>query len=173
LPVNDQKNVQSSKSKSKTEIGMPATIVQSRPKFKIIQSQIRHGSFPAFVRARHYWGHLSSAAYEARISFVISFFAGKVRFKRHVAETGSLDRVFDCFTGFAGVLLDLTQQFIGLALAHWSLSPVSLAPLCFSLPLMMLRSPLISSLVIKFRDFDVEGSVPRNGSTANGPIEPE
>src|ERR1039457_3568832 len=60
---------------------------------------------------------------------------------------------------------------------HWSLSSVSLAPFCFNLPLMMLRSPLISSFVIKFRDFDIECSVQRlvevipwNGSTVNEPI---
>ena len=91
-----------------------------------------------------------------------------------------LDRFFDCFTDFAGVLLNPTKQFLGLAfdaLEFVIRELGSLAPFCFNLPLMMLRSPLISSFVIKFRDFDIECSVQRlvevipwNGSTVNEPI---
>ena len=33
----------------------------------------------------------------------------------HIAEAGLLDRFFDCFTDFAGMLLNPTKQFLGLA----------------------------------------------------------
>jgi hypothetical protein len=33
----------------------------------------------------------------------------------HLAETRSIDRFFDCFAGFAGVLLNPAEQFLRLA----------------------------------------------------------
>jgi hypothetical protein len=35
--------------------------------------------------------------------------------ERHVIETALSGRFFDCFTDFAGVLLNSTMQFLGLA----------------------------------------------------------
>ena len=64
------------------------------------------------------------------------------------AGRGFLNRLFNRFTGFTGALLNAAQQFFVLALGKLRSSSVSLAHFCFSLPLVMFQSPLISSLFI-------------------------
>jgi len=56
---------------------------------------------------------------------------------------------------------------------HWSLLSVSLAPFCFNLPLMMLRSPLISSFVIYLQLVLSAACFGGKGSTVNGILEPK
>ncbi len=64
------------------------------------------------------------------------------------AGGGFLDGLFDRFPGFAGALLNRPSSSSCLPSTHWRSSSVSLAHFCFSLPLVIFQSPLISSVFI-------------------------
>jgi hypothetical protein len=55
--------------------------------------------------------------------------------ERHVVKTALSGRFFDCFTGFTGVLLNPTQQFLGLAFDALEFVAGELGSLLFQLAL--------------------------------------
>jgi hypothetical protein len=55
--------------------------------------------------------------------------------ERRVAGAGLLYRSYDCFTGFAGVLLNPAKQFLGFAFGALEFVVRELGPLLFQLAL--------------------------------------
>ena len=74
-----------------------------------------------------------------------------------------LDGFFDRFPGFAGAFLNPPSNSSCLPSTYCKSSSVSVAHFCFSLPLVMFQSPLISSVFILFVGFFVPVRRQRDG----------